>query len=127
MWGIDVPASGKVTFLPYSFKAKLGIDGKGVKIAKAGEKSFRVTVPRFIFIGHDELHFEDMVEAGEPLSGTAQKINQSKITNQILSPENESKYVSQYSDVLEQQTKAYYTNLVTSIDPNVTLEFEFEK
>lgn len=126
IWGLSVPGSGKKAFLPYSFTAKLGIDGGKVRISEVDENKYHIAIPKFIFVGNGDVKFDDMLEVGGILSGTAGEINQSEMTNRILSAENEEAYVAKNLDILKSQARTFYTNIVMSVDPTAKVEFSFE-
>ncbi|MBC9954688.1 hypothetical protein ICM05_08520 [Leucobacter sp. cx-42] len=126
IWGLSVPGSGKKAFLPYSFTAKLGIDGGKVRISEVDENEYHIAIPKFIFVGNGDVQFDDMLEVGGILSGTAGEINQSEMTNRILSAENEDAYVAKNLDILKSQARTFYTNIVMSVDPTAKVEFSFE-
>ena len=126
IWGLSVPGSGKKAFLPYSFTAKLGIDGGKVRISEVDENKYHIAIPKFIFVGNGDVKFDDMLEVGGILSGTAGEINQSEMTNRILSAENEDAYVAKNLDILKSQARTFYTNIVMSVDPTAKVEFSFE-
>jgi len=123
--GIAVPASEKTTLLQYKFDAKLGIDGSQVKIEPNGPESFRVTIPKFIGIGFDNPVFEDPLESSGALSWLAPQAVQTRMINNILSDENKQKFVTQNEAALEEQAKVFYSGIIASVDPEVTIDFEF--
>ena len=57
LFGVDVPWSDRVSFIRYSFNAKLGLKGEDVTVTQTGESSFEIELPEFIFIGHDDINF----------------------------------------------------------------------
>jgi len=120
-----IPGSEVEAFLPYEFMAHLGIDGGEVQIEQRGENHFIITIPEFTMIGHDDVFFDELIVTGGVLSGTAKKIDQSEITNQILSDEHKAEYVSKHEDILKSQANRFYSRIVTGIDPLATLEFEY--
>ncbi|MHA6668540.1 hypothetical protein ACX3O0_06675 [Homoserinimonas sp. A447] len=125
IFGIAVPASEKTTLIQYKFDAKLGIDGSQVKINPTGPGSFRVTIPEFIGIGYDDPVFEDPIESNNPLSWLAPPAVQTRIINNILSDENKQKYITQNEAALKEQAQVFYSGIIKSIDPEITIEFEF--
>src|SRR5689334_3254727 len=52
-FGADVPGSERTAFMRYEFAAKLGFDGSDVEIERTAENAFTVSIPEFIFIGHE--------------------------------------------------------------------------
>lgn len=125
IFGVAIPASEKTTLLQYKFDAKLGVDGSKVKIERTGPESLRVTIPESKFIGFDNPVFEDALESGNPLSWLAEPAVQTRMVNNILSNENKQKYISQNEEALKEQAKAYYSGIIASVAPEVTLAFEF--
>ncbi|MET4145462.1 DUF4230 domain-containing protein [Arthrobacter sp. UYCo732] len=125
IFGVAIPASEKTTLLQYKFDAKLGVDGAKVKVERTGPESLRVTIPESKFIGFDNPVFEDALESGNPLSWLAEPAVQTRMVNNILSNENKQKYISQNEEALKEQAKAYYSGIIASVAPEVTLDFDF--
>ena len=125
IFGVAVPASEKTTLIQYKFDAKLGIDGSQVTIEPTGPESFRVTIPQFIGIGFDEPVFADPLEMSNALSWLATPAVQTRMINNILSDENKQKYISQNEAALKEQAKVFYSRLIASVDPEITLDFAF--
>ncbi|MCC3277831.1 hypothetical protein LJ754_01465 [Arthrobacter sp. zg-Y40] len=123
--GVAIPASEKTTLIQYKFDAKLGIDGSQVKIEPTGPGSFRVTIPEFIGIGFDDPVFEDALESNNALSWLAPPAVQTRMINNILSDENKQKYISENEAELKDQAKSFYSGIITSIDPEITVAFDF--
>ena len=123
--GMVVPASEKTTLLQYKFDAKLGIDGSQVKIEPTGPKSFRLTIPQFIGIGFDKPTFEDPLESNNALGWLATPAVETRMVNNILSDENKQKYISQNEAALKEQAKVFYSRLIESVDPEITVDFAF--
>ena len=123
--GVAIPASEKTTLIQYKFDAKLGIDGSQVKIEPTGPGSFRVTIPEFIGIGFDDPVFEDPLESNNALSWLAPPAVQTRMINNILSDENKQEYISQNEEALKEQAQAFYSGIIASIDPEITVVFEF--
>lgn len=121
----DIPGSGNSRFIKYEFDAKLGLEGKDVVIDEVTEKEFLVTIPEFVFIGHDDIKFELAAETKGALSWVAPESNDFDIANEILNSDSKLEYIKQYQDVLEDQAEAHYRQIVSSIDPSVKLEFAF--
>jgi hypothetical protein len=125
IFGVAVPASEKTTLIQYKFDAKLGIDGSQVTIEPTGPGSFRVTIPQFIGIGFDKPAFEDPLESSNALGWLATPAVQTRMVNNILSDENKQKYISQNEAALKEQAKVFYSGLIASIDPEITVDFAF--
>lgn len=125
IFGVAIPASEKTTLIQYKFDAKLGIDGSQVKIEPTGPDSFRVTIPEFIGIGFDDPVFQDPLESNNALSWLAESAVQTRMVNNILSEENKQKYITQNTAALKEQAKAFYVGIIASVDPEITIDFEF--
>ncbi|MGA8788950.1 MAG: hypothetical protein WB535_08380 [Paenarthrobacter sp.] len=125
IFGVAVPASEKTTLLQYKFDAKLGVDGSQVKIEPTGPESYRVTVPEFIGIGFQDPAFEDPLESSNALSWLTPPAVQTRMINNILSDENKQKYIAQNVPALQEQTREFYSGIIASIDPTITIDFEF--
>jgi hypothetical protein len=124
---VALPASEKTTLIQYKFNAKLGLDGSQVKIEPTGSQSFRVTIPQFVGIGFDNPVFEDALESNNALGWLTPPAVQTRMVNNILSDENKQEYIAQNEDALKEQAKVFYSGIVASVDPEVTLDFEFAK
>lgn len=123
--GVEVPKSGRASFMQYAFSAMLGIDGKDVRIAQTGEDEYLVSIPDFIFIGHDDESFELITEDNGALSWMTPKIDTVEMINDILTDDAKDQYIDSHEEVLRDQVKAFYKGIITSIDPTIDVEFEF--
>ncbi|AUZ33875.1 hypothetical protein C3B78_04975 [Arthrobacter sp. PGP41] len=125
IFGVAIPASEKTTLIQYQFDAKLGIDGAQVTIEPTGPKSYRLTIPQFIGIGFDKPTFEDPLESNNALGWLATPAVETRMVNNILSDENKQKYISQNEAALKEQAKVFYSGLIASVDPGITVDFAF--
>lgn len=125
VFGVDVPGSDRAQFIQYSFNAKLGIDGQDVRLEKEGEDNFLVSVPAFTFIGYDDVRLELAAEDNGVLSWVTPDIDTVGMVNGILDEKNRRQYIETNEDVLKDQAKAFYQTLITSVDPDAIVEFEF--
>ncbi|MBO3089674.1 hypothetical protein [Cellulomonas dongxiuzhuiae] len=123
--GVDVPGSERSSFVQYGFNAKLGIEGSDVRIARAGEDELVISVPEFVFIGHDDETFRTVVEDNGVLSWVTPQIDTAEMINSILDEGGQDQYIDENQEILEDQARAFYTAIVTSIDPTTALRFEF--
>lgn len=123
--GMEVPGSGRAMFLQYSFTAKLGLDGEDVEIKQTGEQDFTISVPEFVFIGHDEVNFRLVTEKNGILSWATPEIDTLEMANEILNDEARQKYLDSNDALLREQTVTFYEGIITGIDPTLTLEFDF--
>lgn len=124
--GRSIPGTGKKVFVQYRFHAKLGIDGAHVRVTKTGKRAYLVSVPRFRFIGYDHLAFKVAAADNGMLSWVTPDVDQLKLVNVILGPRSRGTYLASNKDALEEQTKLFYSRLITSIDPAATTRFEFD-
>ena len=125
LWGIEVPGSSRAAFIQYNFTAKLGIEGGDVKIKELGEKGYLVTIPDFIFIGHDDVTFRMAVEQNGVLSWITPEIDELEAATQILSEEGKQGYVDDNDPILRSQAQFFYSSIIQAIDPGATVEVIF--
>lgn len=123
--GIDIPGSERASFIQYSFSAKLGIEGKSVKIAQVAASEYLVSVPKFVFIGHSDVDFRLVIESSGVVSWVTPKIDTVEMVNAILNDDSKDQYIIENSDILKDQAKSFYGRIVSSIDPSISLKFEF--
>lgn len=126
-FGIDIPGTSRASFLQYNFNAKLGLEGKDVKVDRMGDHRYRLSVPAFIFIGHDNVSFKMAAESNGVLSWATAQINPVETINQILNDEAKSQYVTANQQILTDQAKAFYTGIIRSVDPAAEVTFDFSK
>lgn len=123
--GVKVPWSDRATFLQYGFTAKLGIDGGDVSIEQIGTDAFLISIPEFIFIGHEKETFEVVVEDNGALSWITPEADTAKMITKILNDATEAQYIDANEAVLRDQAAAFYEGIVAGVDPGLTVEFEF--
>lgn len=124
--GLSIPGTERAVFIRYGFDAKLGIEGKDVKIEQRGEDSYLVTVPEFIFIGLEDPSYELAVESNGLLSWTTPEIDTLEIVNDLVDDEAKLEYLESEEDILKDQARAFYTGIISSVDPDADVEFKFE-
>lgn len=125
LFGKEVAGTDRAVFIQYGFDAKLGVEGKDIEITEVGENKLLVTIPEFIFIGYDNVSFEVAAESNGVLSWTTPKINQVEMINTILNDDAKNEYVKANQDLLKEQTEFFYSSIITSVDPDIELEFEY--
>lgn len=123
----NIPLSDRTTFLRFDFDAKFGIEGKDVEIESLGNNSYLVTIPEFMFLGYDNPEFSVATESNGILSWTTPEIDKLKAVKEILSDNAVTEHIEGFRPLLEEQAVTFYTRIVSSIDPDVTLEFEFAR
>ncbi|WP_394551731.1 hypothetical protein ACDF64_12760 [Agromyces sp. MMS24-JH15] len=123
--GTRVPGSERATFVQYAFSAKLGIDGGAVTIEQTGEDEYLISIPEFEFIGHDDERFELVGEQNGVLSWMTPEIDTVEMINAILSDDVKHEYLDANEKILQDQAQAFYSGIITSIDPTLTVRFAF--
>lgn len=121
--GVTIPNS-RAAFVKYRFDAKVGINGADVTIEDTGDKTFTVRVPEFVMIGKTDPNVQ-VASADDLLSWTTPEIDTDAIINTVLGPAGEAQYIDDNRNALQEQTRDFYTGIVTAIDPDVTLTFAF--
>lgn len=125
LWGVDVPWSDRATFMQYGFTAKLGIDGADVAITQTGADTYLISIPEFVFVGHEEETFEVVVEDNGALSWVTPEVDTADMITKILNSDAEAQYIEANEWVLRDQATTFYEGIVAGIDPDLTVEFEF--
>lgn len=125
IWGRKIPGSSRLQLLQYSYRAKLGIEGEDVLIARSGTDRYTIHIPEFIFIGHSDEKFETVMEKNGVLSFATADIDAAETITKILDAKTKADEINANRVLLEDQATAFYTGIVTAIDPNVDLEFKF--
>lgn len=124
----DLWESGRASYIQYEFRAKLGIDGEDVDIEPKpeAENTYIVSIPEFIWIGESEWSTEVAVENNGALSLFTPEIDQVEQINEILQNAGiKEKHLKANDEQLRGQARAFYTGILTAIDPEVALQFEF--
>jgi len=125
LFKLELPGSSRTMLVRYDFDAKLGIEGKDVKIESIGDKAYRISIPEFIYIGADAPDFSVADEANGILSWTTPPIDKFELAEAILDDATVAETIEGARPVLEEQAKSFYSRIITAIDPEVTLEFTF--
>ena len=76
-------------------------------------------------IGLDNQNVEVAAENNDLLSWTTSEIDKVEMVNDLFGAELQSQYLEKNAELLQDQTRNFYTGIVTAIDPDVTLTFEF--
>jgi hypothetical protein len=124
-FGIKIPGSERAAFLEYGFNAKVGIDGRHVHVQQTAEKEYLVSIPEFSFLGHSDEHFRVAAVENGVLSFISAPIDPVEMINGILNEASQRKYVDSNTELLKDQSKAFYTGIISAIDPTISLNFEF--
>ncbi|WP_448256916.1 hypothetical protein [Microbacterium aurum] len=121
----DVPFSDREVFFQYDFDAKFGIEGKDVKIDQTGELAYTITVPKFIYLGYSDPKFSVATEANGVLSWITPPIDKVAAVEDLMTDERVASHIEDYRSLLEAQAETFYTRIVSSIEPDAILTFEF--
>lgn len=123
----DVPGSKRTNILQYSFNSQLGIDGGAVKIEETGDNKFTVTIPSFKILGYNDPEFKTVVDDDGALSFVTAEVDTAEAVTEVFGDKEREKQINDNRQLLEDQAKSYYTNIVRAIDKNAELEFEYTK
>ncbi len=107
IFGRSVPGTSETVYVQYEFTAKLGIDGAKVDVSRDGADGYSVSVPAFTF------------------SFVTADVDRFELVNKILGDGQQAEYVAKNREALEEQTKAFYGRLITSIDPGADVAYTF--
>ncbi|MBB1511212.1 hypothetical protein H5399_01120 [Tessaracoccus sp. MC1627] len=125
--GVDVPGSNRASFVQYSFNAKLGIDGRDVRIDPIGEKKYRISIPEYIFIGHSNEDFKLVAENNGALSFITPENDPVEMINNILSEDTQAEYIANNEEILREQAVMFYSGIITGIDPEISITYDFRQ
>ncbi|MGA1828253.1 hypothetical protein [Microbacterium sp.] len=76
-------------------------------------------------IGLDNQNVEVAAENNDLLSWTTPELDKVDMVNDLFGAELRAEYLEKNAELLQDQTRNFYTGIVTAIDPGVTLTFEF--
>ncbi|MCF6376433.1 hypothetical protein L2K70_02350 [Nocardioides KLBMP 9356] len=124
-FGKCVPGTSDTVYLQYTFTGKLGIDGGAVEVTESGAGNYMISVPAFEFIGYSEPKFEVAVTDDGVLSFVTEDIDQAEMITKILGEEAQQKHLDDNQEVLQQQTKVFYDNIILSVAPDAKITYEF--
>jgi hypothetical protein len=123
--GWEIPGTERASFMEYGFTAKVGIAGQDVVIEQIGENEYRVSIPEFIFIGHDDATFRLVTEKNGALSWVTPPIDPVEMVNDVLDDEAKGQYIEGNRDILRDQTMAFYNGIIHGVDPEFVINYEF--
>ncbi|WP_141673326.1 hypothetical protein [Actinomyces vulturis] len=124
-FGFEIPGSKKTHFLQYSYRAKLGFEGKDVQIEQVDPKHVRIHVPDFIFIGHSDEKFQTIAEDNGILSFATPDIDAAEVVTAVLSSGEMQMQIDNNRQMLEDQAKDYYKSIIHAVDPDMNVEITF--
>lgn len=125
LFGKKIPGTERTQFLQYTYRAKLGIEGGEVSIEEAGDNQYLISVPEFIFIGHDNVDFKTAVEDNGIISWVTPEIDTASKITEILSEGEMSEQIDSNRDLLQDQARTFYTSIIKGIDDEIEIDFEF--
>lgn len=125
VFGVKVPWTDRTQFVQYSYKAKLGIEGKDVSVTETSEHSYTVQIPDFIFIGHTDEEFKTAVEDNGVLSWTTQPLDAASTVSDVLSADKKRKDINDNRDLLQDQARSFYEGIIRGVDPEAQVTMEF--
>ncbi|MBU5654237.1 MULTISPECIES: hypothetical protein [Corynebacterium] len=125
VFGVRVPWTDRTQFVQYSYKAKLGIEGKDVRVTETGEHAYTVYIPDFIFIGHTDEEFKTAVEDNGVLSWTTQPLDAASTVSDVLSADKKRKDINDNRELLQDQARSFYEGIIRGVDPEAQVTMEF--
>lgn len=125
VFGVKVPWTDRTQFVQYSYKAKLGIEGKDVSVTETSEHSYTVQIPDFIFIGHTDEEFKTAVEDNGVLSWTTQPLDAASTVSDVLSADKKRKDINDNRELLQDQARSFYEGIIRGVDPEAQVTMEF--
>lgn len=122
---IKIPLSVKKAIIIFNYTAKLGIK-KAIKIEKIAEHEYELTIPKYEVIGINKSkeQYKLYSTSGELLSGATENIDTAEYYAKATSDKEQEVYLEQYKELITQSAEDYYTNIVTSIDPEAKVTFK---
>lgn len=127
IFGVNVPGSGRTSFLQYTYNAKLGIDGREVEVEQTGDDEYLVTIPPFIFIGHENEEFRTIVEDNGVISFVTPEIDTAAAITKVLSDDAKAEHIESNWEILEHQAEAFYSGIIHAVDHEIDVDFEFRR
>lgn len=121
----DLPGTERQKLIRYDFDAKLGIDGKDVSITALGDNRYRVSIPEFKFLGYDNPEFSVASENNGLLSWTTPEIDDLDVLEKELSTKAVASHIDGARPLLEEQARKFYTDILTAVDPDISVDFTF--
>ena len=90
-----------------------------------GQHHYTVSIPKFIFIGYDKPSYKVAVEDGGALSWATPEIDSAEMINTLLNDKAEQQYIETNHEALQDQAKAFYSAIITSVDSESDVKFNF--
>lgn len=125
LFGKNIPFTDRSVFVQYTYRAKLGIEGKDVSVQTTGKHAYRVDVPGFIFIGHDREQFKTAIEKNGALSWITPDIDTAEAIGEILNSDAKKQQILDNLEQLKEQTKVFYGGIISGVDAQASIEYRF--
>lgn len=123
----ELPGSERTLLVRYDVDAKFGIEGEDVSIRETGDSAYLISIPAFTYLGYENPDITVAKEENGILSWTTPEIDKTAVFERLLSEEAIATHIDGFRPVLETQARTFYSSIITSIDPDITLEFEFAR
>jgi len=127
LFGRNIFGSSSTAYIKGTFTAKLGFDGRDVKVREIRKDTYEVYIPEFKVIGTTNSHFEQVIERNGVLSFLTPDVDILEAVNGAKSEDTLSEYIEQNQRWLEDAAENYFNNLVGRFDTDIRLEFIFGK
>ena len=124
-FGKCIPGTSDEVYLQYTFTGKLGIDGSAVEVSETGADAYTISIPAFEVIGYSDPKFEVAVTDDGVLSWVTEDIDQTEMITKILGDEAQQKHLEDNEDLLQEQARAFYDNIILSVAPEAKITYEF--
>ena len=76
-------------------------------------------------VGYDEPTFEVAVEDNGVLSWVTPDVDQLDMVNDVFDDDARDQYLADQQTALQEQAKVFYDSLITGIDPDASITYEF--
>lgn len=126
---IGVPLTEKKAIIIINYKAKLGIK-EPAKIEEISEKKYKIKIPQYKVIGIEldkEYPYYLYDSSGGLLSIATPNVDTGKLLAQVLSIQEQEKFIDKYTEDMNSSAIDYYTKFFKSMDETIEVEFEFIK
>ena len=127
---LKIPGSDKSVLIQYRYQANLGIDGKEVTIKKTGDHSFDVDVPAFKMLGmkftdqDGKGPFKTVSSEGGILSFVTADIDEAEMYSRVVTDDG-AELINANIEQLRSQAESFFTGIITSVDPEAEIDFDF--
>jgi hypothetical protein len=94
-------------------------------VTETGTDAYSIAIPAFDVIGFSEPEFKVAVADDGVLSWVTEDIDQAALITKILNDESQQKHIDDNEDLLQEQTKAFYDNIIRSVAPDAKITYKF--